>query len=193
MRRAIARRAGVRPRRNGGARRPGTAPRLAGASSRSGSRRERHRGGVTVAAAVAFAVLAWLLWPASSTPQAAIAPPHLPAPVAAAHPARKAPVRPPAPAPAPAQPEIDEARLRAAVLARAADLRACAVPAGSPGQVPVRLRVPSSGEIRSVQLLASESLPPELAGCLRERLLHWRFDDLQLASDVDLFITFALR
>jgi hypothetical protein len=29
--------------------------------------------------------------------------------------------------------------------------------------------------------------------CLRERLLRWRFDDLELSSEVDLFATFALR
>jgi hypothetical protein len=57
----------------------------------------------------------------------------------------------------------------------------------------VRLRVPASGEVRSVQFAAGESLPPQLASCLRERLLRWRFDDLQLTSEVDLFATFALR
>jgi hypothetical protein len=59
--------------------------------------------------------------------------------------------------------------------------------------VPTRLRVPASGEVRSVQFATGESLPPQLASCLRERLLRWRFDDLQLTSEVDLFATFALR
>jgi hypothetical protein len=59
--------------------------------------------------------------------------------------------------------------------------------------VPVRLRVPASGEVRSVQLGGPEPLPAALSACLREKLLLWRFDDLLLSSDVDLFATFALR
>ena len=77
--------------------------------------------------------------------------------------------------------------------APAASLRACAVPAGAPSQIPVRLRVPASGEVRSVQLGGPEPLPAALSGCLREKLLLWRFDDLHLSSDVDVFATFALR
>src|SRR5262249_49725070 len=88
---------------------------------------------------------------------------------------------------------LDEARVRAAILARAPGLSACPVPAGAPSQVPVRLRVPASGEVRSVQFAGAEPLPPALSGCLREKLLAWRFDDLHLASDVELFATFALR
>ena len=57
----------------------------------------------------------------------------------------------------------------------------------------MRLRVPASGEVRSVQLGGPEPLPASLSGCLREKLLLWRFDDLHLSSDVDLFATFALR
>ena len=88
---------------------------------------------------------------------------------------------------------MDEARLRAAVLARAADLRACPVPAGAPSQVPIKLGIRSSGEVRTVRLMAAESTPPQLATCLHERLLRWRFDDVHLSSDIHLFATFALR
>jgi hypothetical protein len=142
-----------------------------------------------------LALLGWLLWPSAPPPRDA-PPPPAPAPAASlavSRPARKVPARPPAPAAPPAPAGIDEARVRAAVLARAADLRACAVPAGAPSQIPVRLRVPASGEVRSVQLGGPEPLPPDLSGCLREKLLLWRFDDLHLSSDVDLFATFALR
>jgi hypothetical protein len=55
------------------------------------------------------------------------------------------------------------------------------------------VHVRASGEVRSAQLTAGESLPPQLASCLRERLLRWRFDDLELSSEVDLFAAFALR
>jgi hypothetical protein len=88
---------------------------------------------------------------------------------------------------------VDEARLRAAVLARAADLRACAVPAGAPSQVPVQFAIRASGEVRTVRLVAPETLPPPLATCLHERLLHWRFDDVHLSSDIHLVAAFALR
>lgn len=145
---------------------------------------------------LALAFLAWLFWPASAAPPNADPPPASavrapkdPAPRAI----RKAPVRRPAPAAAPAPPGVDEARLRAAVLARAEDLRKCPVPAGAPSQIPVRLRVPASGEVRSLQLGGGDPLPSELSACLREKLLQWRFDDLHLASDVELFATFALR
>jgi hypothetical protein len=57
----------------------------------------------------------------------------------------------------------------------------------------VRLHVAASGEARSVQLGGPQALPLELSGCLREKLLLWRFDDLHLSSDVDFFATFALR
>jgi len=83
--------------------------------------------------------------------------------------------------------------LRAAVLARAPDLRSCPVPAGAPAQVPVQLGIRVSGEVRNVKFVAAESIPAPLAICLRERLVHWRFDDVQLSSDIQLFATFALR
>jgi hypothetical protein len=144
----------------------------------------------------ALALLAWLFWPAPSPP----AIPPVPPPAAAASPPAAAPraaqkpaVRPRIPALPKPPVGIEEGRVRAAILARAGDLRACAVPAGAPSQVPVRLRVPPSGEVHSVQFAASEPLPPELVSCLRERLLRWRFDDLQLTSGVELFATFALR
>jgi len=159
------------------------------------ARRKGDRAGAWAAAVLALALLAWVLWPAASPPAAA--PPPVPSP-AANVPPRKEPRkvaarRPPPPPAAPAQSGVDEARVRAAVLARAASLRACPVPAGAPSQVPVRLRVPASGEVRSVQLGGPEPLPAALSGCLREKLLLWRFDDLHLSSDVDLFATFALR
>jgi hypothetical protein len=47
--------------------------------------------------------------------------------------------------------------------------------------------------VRAVQFGGPEPLPPNLSGCLREKLLLWRFDDLRLTSDVELFATFALR
>jgi hypothetical protein len=146
------------------------------------------------AALLAVALLAWFLWPAASAPPAP--PPPARAPAASVTPRkepRKVAARRPPPPAAAAQSNVDEARLRAAVLARATGLRACAVPAGAPSQVPVRLRVPASGEVRSVQLGGSEPLPAALSGCLREKLQLWRFDDLHLSSDVDLFVTFALR
>lgn len=147
-----------------------------------------------LAAALAVALLAWLFWPAAKEPPAA---PSLPVaarakPEVAPPAARKVASRRPAPAPA-APAGVDEARLRAAVLARAGDLRGCPVPAGAPSQVPVRLRVPASGEVRSIQLGGGDPLPSDLSACLRQKLLLWRFDDLHLASDVDLFATFALR
>jgi hypothetical protein len=79
------------------------------------------------------------------------------------------------------------------VLARAADLRACAVPAGAPSQVPVQLAIRASGEVRTVRLLGVESIPAPLATCLHQRLLHWRFDDVHLKSDIHLVTAFALR
>jgi len=99
----------------------------------------------------------------------------------------------PAPRVQPGPQDVDEARLRAAVLARAPDLRSCAVPAGAPSQVPVQLAIRASGEVRRVRLVAPESVPPTLATCLHERLLHWRFDDVHLASDIHLVTAFALR
>ncbi|MFL5309857.1 MAG: hypothetical protein ACJ79H_05315 [Myxococcales bacterium] len=158
------------------------------------ARRKPDRAAAWAAAVLALALIAWILWPAASPPPAG--PPSRPAPVAKvttpSGPRKIAARRPPPPT-APAQSSVDEARVRAAVLARAASLRACAVPAGAPSQVPVRLRVPTSGEVRSVQLGGPEPLPAALAGCLREKLLLWRFDDLHLSVDVDLFATFALR
>jgi len=60
-------------------------------------------------------------------------------------------------------------------------------------QVPVQLGIRASGEVRSVKFVASEAMPAPLAICLRERLVHWRFEDVQLSSDIHLFATFALR
>jgi len=162
-------------------------------TSTSGARPRRSRTGVAIAAVLALAVLAWLLWPVNPV---RVEPPRA-APAAATASRveripRKAPSRR-APAPSPQRSTLDEGRVRAAVLARAGDLRACGVPAGAPSQVPVRLRVPASGQVRSVQLGGPDPLPPALSSCLREKLLLWRFDDLQLSSDVDLFATFALR
>jgi len=155
---------------------------------------KRDRTAFWTAALLALALLAWFLWPGASAPPAP--PPPIPAPAANVtipkQPRKVAARRPPPPA-APVQSGVDAARVRAAVLARAPSLRACAVPAGAPSQVPVRLRVPASGEVRSVQLGGPEPLPAALSGCLREKLLLWRFDDLHLSSDVDLFATFALR
>ena len=158
------------------------------------ARQKSSRAPWTLAAALAVALLAWLFWPAAKEPPTA-PPPAVNArakPEVAPPASRKAASRRPAAAPA-APPGVDEARLRAAVLARAADLRGCPVPAGAPSQVPVRLRVPASGEVRSIQLGGGDPLPSDLSACLRGKLLLWRFDDLHLASDVDLFATFALR
>ena len=141
-----------------------------------------------------LALLAWIFWPSPSpTPGAPPPAPARAADVTTPKEPRKVRARRPPPPAAPAQPDVDEARVRAAVLARAASLRACAVPAGAPSQIPVRLRVPASGEVRSVQLGGPEPLPAALSGCLRAKLLLWRFDDLHLSSDVDVFATFALR
>jgi hypothetical protein len=193
MKRALAPRRGLRLAAVRGGRRIG-GTRLARTAMASRSRRRQGRGGATAAAVTALALLAWLLWPAPSPPAIPPAPPAaVPAAAATPRAARKPAARPPGPALPKALAGIEEGRVRAAVLARAGDLRACAVPAGVPSQVPVRLRVRASGEVRSVQFAAGESLPPELASCLRERLLRWRFDDLQLTSEVDLFATFALR
>jgi hypothetical protein len=183
----------VAPRRGRVHGRPMARPRVQPrARTLPGSKRDRR--GAMAAAALALAALAWLFWPATAAPVPVPAAPPAPAPVARSAPTpRKVAVRkPPPPAPED-EPEVDEGRLRAAVLARAADLRACPVPAGTPSQVPIRLRVPASGEVRSVQLATPEALPPQLATCLRERLLAWRFDDLRLASDLTIFATFALR
>jgi hypothetical protein len=192
LRRALASRPLARARTVPGARPTG--------ALRAGARRpvrapSRKRGWTAAAAAVlALALLGWLFWPAAPPL------PREPAPVtaaaaavAASRPVRKAPAQRPPPAAPPAPSGIDEARVRAAVVARSADLRACAVPPGSPTQVPARLRVPASGQVRAVQFGGPEPLPPSLSSCLREKLLLWRFDDLHLASDVELFATFALR
>jgi len=190
-----ARRAPPRRRALAGARRTGTSRRLAAAGPVARTPRKRDRTGAIAAAALALVVLAWLLWPAPPPPRPEPAPP-VPPPVqkaATSREPRKVVPRRPAPAPKAAEPDLDEARVRAAVLARAPTLRACPVPAGAPSQVPVRLHVPSSGEVRSVQFAGVEPLPPQLSVCLREKLLLWRFDDLHLSSDVDLFATFALR
>jgi len=173
-----------------------TAPRrLAAPRPVARTRGRRDRTGAVAAAVLALAILVWILWPASPPPL-----PATPTPTPAAaqvattsrEPRKTAPRRA-APAAKPAAQALDEARVRAAILARAPGLSACPVPAGAPSQVPVRLRVPASGEVRSVQFAGSEPLPPALSGCLREKLLAWRFDDLHLSSDVELFATFALR
>jgi len=190
----LAPRAPARRRLPAGARRTIAARRVAAPRHGSPSRGTRDGTAFWAAALLALALLAWFLWPGASAPPAA--PPPVPAPAADVtipkRPRKVAARRPPPPA-APVQSGVDEARVRAAVLARAPSLRACAVPPGAPGQVPVRLRVPASGEVRSVQLGGPEPLPAALAGCLREKLLLWRFDDLHLSADVDLFATFALR
>jgi hypothetical protein len=185
----------MRRRLPGGAHRRIAARRAPAARPGPPARKKGDRAGAWAAALLALALLAWVLWPAASPPPNS--PPQVPAPSANVatrkEPRKIAARRPPPPSAAPAQSGVDEARVRAAVLARAQSLRACAVPAGAPSQVPVRLRVPASGEVRSVQLGGPEPLPAALAGCLREKLLLWRFDDLHLSSDVDLFATFALR
>ena len=195
MRRTVARRTLVRRRAVAGAR-PGSSARPIAMGRRPQLPRRKTRDAQWGAAVLALAVLAWLLWPASPPPAKADPPP-APAVRAAKDPVpraiHKAAARRPPPAAAPAPPGVDEARLRAAVLARAGDLRKCPVPAGAPSQIPVRLRVPASGEVRSLQLGGGDPLPSELSACLREKLLLWRFDDLHLESDVELFATFALR
>jgi len=191
----LVRRAPARRRLPAGARPTIGARRIAPPRRFAPPRRKRSRSGIAAAAVLGLALLAWIFWPSPSPPPGA--PP--PAPARAAdvmtpkEPRKVRARRPPPPPAAPAQPDVDEARVRAAVLARAASLRACAVPAGAPSQIPVRLRVPASGEVRSVQLGGPEPLPAALSGCLREKLLLWRFDDLHLSSDVDVFATFALR
>ena len=191
----LARRAPARRRLPAGARRTIGARRIAPPGRFAPPRRKRSRSGIAAAAVLGLALLAWIFWPAASPPPDA--PP--PVPVRAANvatpkePRKVRARRPPPPAAAPAPSGVDEARVRAAVLARAPSLGACAVPAGAPSQIPVRLRVPASGEVRSVQLGGPEPLPAALSGCLREKLLLWRFDDLHLSSDVDVFATFALR
>jgi len=190
----LARRTPARRRIPSGARHKPVANRLAARRPGAPARRERARIGTAAAALLAVAALAWLLWPTPSPPPAApVSPPVPEVKAAASREPRKIPPRRPPPAATAAAPGVDEARVRAAVLVRAAGLRACPVPPGAPSQVPVRLNVPASGEVRSVQLGGAQPLPPSLAGCLREKLLAWRFDDLHLASDVDLFATFALR
>jgi hypothetical protein len=148
--------------------------------------------------AAALIAAGWWLWPETQQPMAADPPPveaaAAPYDAPAVHRAsptrtRRAPRLPPVSAPT----AIDEAQLRAAVASRAADLRACALPAGSPPQVPVRLRVAAAGVPKAVELSSPDPIPSTLAGCLRERMLAWRFADLRLASDVDLLVTFALR
>jgi hypothetical protein len=143
--------------------------------------------------AVLIAATFWL-WPRAE-PEAQIAA-HSPAPaerptmVRVASHKRAPPRQRPAAAPIPA---IDEPRLRAAVASRASDLRACALPVGSPPQVPVRLRLAAAGVPKLVELSPPDPIAPALAGCLRERMLAWRFADLGLTSDVDVLVTFALR
>ena len=67
----------------------------------------------------------------------------------------------------------------------------------SSGRLPAHFQAPRtnrlSGEVRTVKFVAAESIPAPLAICLRERLAHWRFDDVHLSSDIQLFATFALR
>lgn len=194
MKRPLARRAPARPGLPRGARRMVGARRLTRPIPGASLRRKRDRTGAAAAAILGLALLGWILWPAAAPPPQAPPPAPPPAAKAATSSApRKVPARRLPPPPAAAQSGVDEARVRAAVLARAPALRACAVPAGAPSQVPVRLRVPASGEVRSVQLGGPEPLPAALSACLREKLLLWRFDDLHLSSDVDLFATFALR
>lgn len=164
--------------------RPGTRP---GRPARTG----RMAAGVILAALL---VAAFWLWP--EVPQAQIEA-KTPPPREVAAEMHAAPRRRPPPAPRPAPPVpppgVDEAQLRAAVVSRAPDLRACALPAGSPPQIPVRLRLASAGVPKLVELSSPEPIPSTLAGCLRERMLAWRFADLRLRSDVDVQVTFALR
>jgi len=154
----------------------------------------RKRRGAAAVILAALLVAAFWLWPeAPRAEMVANAPAEAPAGAAAPvvrAPPRKRPAPPPRPVPAPS---IDEAQLRAAVASRAADLRACALPPGSPPQIPVRLRLAAAGVPKTVDLSPPDPIPSTLADCLRERMLAWRFTDLQLASDVDVLVTFALR
>ena len=119
-----------------------------------------------------------------------VAPPPGEAPALVPAPPRKRPMPHPRPVPPLA---VDEAQLRAAVASRAPDLRACSLPPGSPPQIPVRLRLAAAGVPKLVELSPPDPIPSDLAGCLRERMLSWRFADLGLTSDVDVLVTFALR
>lgn len=57
----------------------------------------------------------------------------------------------------------------------------------------MQLGIRASGEVRTVRFVGGESIPAPLSICLREHLAHWRFDDVRLSSDIQLFATFALR
>jgi hypothetical protein len=133
-----------------------------------------------------------LLWP---RPAPAPPPPSAPRATSAARPApppRKPPAHPAPPARLPARAaSLARDRLLAAIRERSADLAACETPPGAPTRAPARLRISKAGAPSAV---AFEGAPPApaLASCMRERILAWRFDGLELPADVDVMVTFSL-
>jgi hypothetical protein len=107
------------------------------------------------------------------------------------HVARLAPA---AAAPKPAASRLLRARrdlLLAAVRARAASLRPCVPGDAVELRVPVRLHVVRSGAVKSVEF-SGEAPPRQLGDCVRRVAAGWNFQDVELPSDVELFVTLAL-
>ena len=97
----------------------------------------------------------------------------------------------PAPSPPKPAPLSPRERLLAAIRERAADLAACETAPGSPTRAPTRLRITRAGVPVGVAF-EGIPLPPALAGCMRERILAWRFDGLDLPADVEVLVSFSL-
>jgi hypothetical protein len=108
----------------------------------------------------------------------------------------KAPVLPPVMKPPPPKPPAswnpDRQRLRDAILARASDLAACALPPGAPPRMLTRIRVAKAGPVRAVAFANADPVPRGLQECLRGRMMAWDFKELQLSTEVEVLVTFNL-
>jgi hypothetical protein len=170
-----------------------------------GAKRPSKRGttGTSLFILALIAGSVWLLWPtpakvaavAPLSPPAIARPPRLPAPP------RPRVARATAPAAAPKKTALATVppvglpareRLLQAVQARTPDLASCALPPRAPAVLPTSLRVAKEGQVRSLRFAVSDPLPEALATCLREKMLAWRFADLELKRDVELVVSFRL-
>lgn len=128
-------------------------------------------------------------------PQEEVIPPPPPE-VAATGPAKPQVKLPPRKKPAAAAkappPATQRDLLLKAIQSRAADLRVCGKPPGSPARLLTRIKVAHSGTVRTVSFATADPVPKPLAECVKGRILAWNFADVGITSDVDVLVSFAL-
>ena len=78
--------------------------------------------------------------------------------------------------------------LLAAVRERASTLRDCA--AGALTRLPLRLHVARTGVMRSVDI-TGDAPPAAVASCVRKKAMTWKFDQIQLPSDMELLVAIS--